>query len=105
MVNKKQQVVLKLGPMVSSVAGCPLVDLFSTEYTNLFLTRGDNSKFEVMTEVDLITLVNTKIGYSYFLSEKETIKGLEAASQDLCRTKLDLKQKQELSLGNGTFLT
>ena len=49
MVDEKEQVVLSKKGLVSSVESCPVDDLYSTEYPNLFLTPGYGTKFEGST--------------------------------------------------------
>ena len=105
LVDKDEQVVLKKGSLVSSVENCPVDDLYSTEYDNLFLTPGEGRKFEEVQDIDLVTLINTKVGYSFFLSEQEALRSLSATSRQLCETKLKIGQEEELSLNNGTYIT
>ena len=96
LVDKDEQVVLKKGSLVSSVENCPVDDLYSTEYEDLYLTPGEGSKFEEVKEIDLVTLINTKVGYSFYLSEQEALRGLSTTSRQLCETKLKIKQEEEL---------
>ena len=102
MVDEKEQVVLSKKGLVSSVESCPVDDLYSTEYPNLFLTPGDGFKFEEVQEVDLMTLINTKVGYSFFLSEREALNSLGDTSRKLCLSKMNIKPGEELSLNNHT---
>ena len=105
-MDEKEEVVLKKGNLVSAISQCPIIELYSTEYANLFLTPEQTDQFGAVTEVDLVTLVNTKAAYSFFLSEKEARKSLANSNQDLCKMKMDLNQGQEVALqSNGTFLT
>ena len=69
LVDEQEEVVLKKGSMVSSVAQCPIIEIYATEYQNLFLSPDDPVGFEGVTEVDMITFVDTKAAYSFFLSE------------------------------------
>ena len=60
---------------------------------------------EEVQEVDLITLINTKVGYSFFLSEREALNSLGDTSRKLCQSKMNIKQGEELSLNNHTYMS
>ena len=83
LVDEKEEVVLKKGNLVSAISQCPIIELYSTEYANLFLTPEQTDQFGAVTKVDLVTLVNTKAAYSFFLSEKEARKSQANSYQDL----------------------
>ena len=103
-VDENEEVVLKKGSLVSSIAGCPIVELYSTEYPNLYLSPEDPAGFEEVTQVDLITYVNTKAAYSFFLAEKEARNSLEQYNKNLCTMKMDIPQNQETALQDGTYM-
>ena len=105
LVDPKEQVVLKKKNLVSGIQDCPIIELFQTEYPNLFLTTSDTTGLEEVREVNLITLMNTKLTFSFYLAEQEAQRSLDIANQDLCKLKLNLDQKQEISLGNGSFIS
>ena len=66
LVDEKEEVVLKKKNLVSSVARCPIVELYATEYDNLFLTPDEPLGFAETTKIDVITLIDTKAAYSFF---------------------------------------
>ena len=79
--------------------------LFATEYDNLFLTTDLKVTFKMVDDVDFITLLNLKLEYSFFISEKEIMKQNTLNSINTCKMRLKLEQKEEVDFGNGTFVS
>ena len=104
-VDENQQVVLQRKNMVSTDNRCPNMKLFATEYDNLFLTTDVKVTFKMVDDVDFITLLNSKLEYSFFISEKEIMKQNTLNSINTCKMRLKLEQKEEVDFGNGTFLS
>ena len=103
-IDEKEEVVLKKGALVSSIPNCPIVTLFSTEYPNLYLTPEEPIGFDEVTQVDLITYVNTKAAYGFYLAEKEARSSLEQANKRLCHMKMNIDHNKEVALQEGTFM-
>ena len=104
LVDEKEEVVLKKGSLVSSIEGCPIVELYSTEYHNLYLTPEAPTGFDEVTQVDVLTYVNTKAAYSFFLSEREASISLEKANKNLCSMKMNIDHDKEYTLQDGTVM-
>ena len=89
-VDETQQVVLQRKNMVSTDNRCPNMKLFATEYDNLFLTTDLKVTFKMVDDVDFITLLNLKLEYSFFISEKEIMKQNILNSINTCKMRLKL---------------
>ena len=105
LVDVKEQVVLKKQQLVNSDPRCPNVNLYATEYSNLFLTSNIRAKFQEVKNIDFVTLMDSKLEYAFFMAEQEIVKRSLINNQHYCKLKLSLEQKQEVDLGNGTFIT
>ena len=86
--------------MVTSDARCPNMRLFATEYYNLFLTPDVKVTFKIVDDVDFITLLNSKLEYSFYISEKEIMKQNVLNSINTCKMRQKLEQKEEVDFGN-----
>ena len=105
LVDIKEQVVLRKQQLVNSDPRCPNTNLYATEYSKLFLTPNIKAKFQTVKDIDFVTLMDSKLEYAFFIAEKEIVKRSLTSSQHYCKLKLGLEQKQEVVLGNGTFIT
>ena len=68
-VDIKEQIVLQKGALVSSTSGCPFVDVYATEYKDLFLTKATKAEFDEISKVNVVTLINTRVAFAFYLSE------------------------------------
>ena len=61
--------------------------------------------FKMVDDVDFITLLNSKLEYIFYISEKGIMKPNVLNSINTCKMRLKLEQKEEVDFGNGAFLS
>ena len=107
LLDDNEQVIIKKGNPIASPNKCPLVDIFRTDYQDLYLSPATDSRvlFKPISNVNLIDFVNARAAYSFFKAETTLGDKTSDMGLSLCHQTFKLKQSEQVHLANGTFLT
>ena len=83
--------------LVNSDPRCPTINLYATECTNLFLTPDLKAEFKKVRNADFVKLLDSKLECAF--------KQSTTSSKEHCNVKMNIHQKKEIHLGNGTYIT
>ena len=73
-VDVLEQVVIKKKHLVKSDPRYPTIDLYDTEYNNMFVTSDLLAKFRKVQNIDFINPLHSKLEYAFYPVQKEMTK-------------------------------